>query len=77
MSRQADPFPNAIGWRASGVLRGGIAHYFLGYSNSTRGATMTICSAATFHLSDKLSPERMARWRCKTCERSATRRGMR
>lgn len=73
MSR-TQPFPNALGWRVSGVVRGGLAHYFCGYGNHP--SYLTICGRCSFHDSARLFPERMGRRRCKTCDRSAAKRGM-
>lgn len=72
--RRLEPFPNQIGWRLSGAIRGGLAHYFLGHTDPL---ACTVCSAASFHEPGLLFHERMALRRCKTCDRSARRRGMR
>lgn len=78
MRRPLAPFPNALGWRVSANITGGLAHYFLGVDGSGKlaGYLCTICSGATLRHNHRLFPERMGRRRCKTCERSAARRGM-
>lgn len=73
---RTDPFPNPLGWRASGAIKGGLAHYFLRHVNSNGEYVCTICSAASWHKPARLFPERMARRRCRTCERSTNVRGM-
>jgi hypothetical protein len=77
VTKRLGPWPNPIGWRVSAVIRGGLAHYFLGHHDDfQQGRALTVCGCASWHDRGRLFPERMGRRRCKTCNRSATARGM-